>query len=243
MAGPVARPWLPCALRDSTAGICRSRRRSASSAASRPQSTRAPASSGCASSPARTQPITRTANDWWRRSSWSSCRGSRWSRRPGGTGHFPVRARPARLPRGADRAPRVRAASHSARRARVRRPGHRSPPPLRPRLSHRLLPRPADHRLRQEPARGRARGGGSGARQLVLAARREGAAGGGAAHTGRRAARLRLARVRDRPPRRTRAGAPHVRRLPPPRADPTSQPARQRAPPGRAYSSSTRSRI
>src|SRR5439155_12083322 len=92
-------------------------------------------------------------------------------------------------------------------------------------------------------ARGRARGGGSGARQLVLAARREGAAGGGAAHTGRRAARLRLARVRDRPPRRTRAGAPHVRRLPPPRADPTSQPARQRAPPGRAYSSSTRSRI
>ena len=205
MAGTVARPWLPCALRDSTAGICRSRRRSASSAASRPQSTRAPASGGCASSPARTQPITRTANDWWRRSSWSPCRASRWSRR--------------------------------------RRPGHRPPPPLRPRLSYRLLPRPADRRLRQEPARGRARGGGSGARQLVLAARREGAAGGGAAHTGRRAARLRLARVRDRPPRRTRAGAPHVRRLPPPRADPTSQPARQRAPPGRAYSSSTRSRI
>src|SRR5439155_7580496 len=119
----------------------------------------------------------------------------------------------------------------------------RPPPPLRPRLPRRVLPRPADHRLRQEPTRRRARAGGGAARQLVLAARRERAAGGGAAHARRRAVGLRLARLGDRLPRRARARARHQRGLPPPRADATSQPARQRAPP-RPYSSpSTKSCI
>src|SRR4029077_12153005 len=57
------------ALRDITAGTCRWTRCSASNAASRRRSTRAPAWGGGTSSPAPMRPTTRTASEWWRRSS------------------------------------------------------------------------------------------------------------------------------------------------------------------------------
>src|SRR5439155_581465 len=64
------------------AGTCRSRRRSGSSAVSRPRSTPAPASDGCAWAPAPTPPTIATASAWSRRSWSSPCPGSRSSRRP-----------------------------------------------------------------------------------------------------------------------------------------------------------------